>query len=77
MRRTRKELAANGVPEKALKELDRLLEGKSIPHEEEIFSIHKDYTHWIAKGKAGQPVELGVPLSIVESQSWADSVISS
>jgi len=83
VRRTRRQLLERGTPKKALGELDRLLghadlldgqvrrrllEGEKIPHEEKVFSIHEDYTRWISKGKAGQPVELGVPLSIVESR---------
>ena len=47
----------------------RILEGETIPHEEKMFSVFEDYTRWISKGKAGQPVELGVPLSILEEAS--------
>ena len=44
----------------------RVLEGKAIPHAEKVFSIFKEHTRWIAKGKASKPVELGVPVCIVE-----------
>ena len=29
----------------------------------------EDYTRWLSKGKAGLPMELGVPLSILEEAS--------
>ena len=44
----------------------RLLRGETIPHEEKVFSIFEPHTRWISKGKAGCPVELGVPVCIVE-----------
>ena len=47
----------------------RILEGETIPHEEKMFSVFEEHTRWISKGKAGQPVELGVPLSILEEAS--------
>ena len=34
------------------------------PHGDKIFSVHEPHTRWISKGKAGQPFELGVPVSI-------------
>ena len=46
----------------------RVLEGEKIPHEEKIFSIYEPHTRWISKGKAGCPVELGVPICIIEDQ---------
>jgi hypothetical protein len=46
----------------------RVIQGKTIPHPEKVFSIFKPYTEWISKGKAGVPVELGVMVSIVEDQ---------
>ena len=46
----------------------RVLEGEKIPHEEKIFSIYETHTRWISKGKAGCPVELGVPICIIEDQ---------
>ena len=46
----------------------RVLKGEVIPHEEKVFSIFEDHTRWCMKGKAGRPVELGVPLCIVEDQ---------
>ncbi len=44
----------------------RLLRGETIPHEEKIFSIFEPHTRWISKGKAGRPVELGVPVCVLE-----------
>ena len=46
----------------------RLLRDETIPHEEKVFSIFKDHTRWISKGKAGTPVELGVPVALIEDQ---------
>ena len=44
----------------------RLLKGETIPQEEKVFSIFEPHTRWISKGKAGCPVELGVPTCILE-----------
>ena len=44
----------------------RWLHGEPIPHGEKVFSVFEPHTRWIAKGKAGRPVELGVPVAIVE-----------
>lgn len=46
----------------------RVLEGETIPQEEKVYSVFEPHTRWCAKGKAGCAVELGVPLSIVESE---------
>ncbi len=46
----------------------RVLRGETIPQEEKVFSIFEPHTRWCAKGKAGRPVELGVPVGIVESE---------
>ena len=46
----------------------RLLLGETIPHEEKVFSIFEPHTRWVAKGKAGRPVELGVPVCVLEDQ---------
>ena len=46
----------------------RVLEGEKIPHEEKIFSIYETTARWISKGKAGCPVELGVPICIIADQ---------
>ena len=46
----------------------RLLQGEQIPHEEKLFSVFEEHTRWVSKGKAGRPVELGVPVCIVEDQ---------
>ncbi len=48
----------------------RLVQEEKIPPEEKIYSLHAPYTRWIKKGKHGsKEVELGVPVSIVESTS--------
>ncbi len=44
----------------------RVLQGEKIPHSEKVFSIFEPHTRWISKGKAGCPVELGVPVCILE-----------
>ena len=46
----------------------RLLKGETIPQNEKVFSIFEPHTRWISKGKAGRPVELGVPVGIAEDQ---------
>ena len=46
----------------------RLLRDETIPHGEKAFSIFEDHTRWVSKGKAGTPVELGVPVALVEDQ---------
>ncbi|MCY4535416.1 MAG: ISNCY family transposase [Bryobacterales bacterium] len=46
----------------------RVLKGETIPQEEKLFSIFAPHTRWCAKGKAGRAVELGVPVTIVESE---------
>ena len=45
-----------------------MLQGETIEHSEKTFSVFEEHTRWISKGKAGCPVELGVPLAIVEDQ---------
>ena len=44
----------------------RLIKGEVMPHSEKVFSIFEPHTRWISKGKAGRPVELGVPVCVVE-----------
>jgi hypothetical protein len=46
----------------------RVLQGEIIPHEEKVFSIFEEHTEWIAKGKAGVPVELGLKVAVIEDQ---------
>ena len=46
----------------------RVIEGKTIAHDEKVFSIFEPHTEWISKGKAGVPVELGVKVCILEDQ---------
>ncbi len=44
------------------------MRGEVIPQSEKIFSVFEPHTRWVAKGKAGRPVELGVPVCILEDQ---------
>jgi len=46
----------------------RVLGGEAIPHAEKVFSIFEPHTEWVAKGKAGVPVELGLRVCVVEDQ---------
>ena len=46
----------------------RLLKGETLPQNEKVFSIFEPHTRWVSKGKAGRPVELGVPIGIAEDQ---------
>jgi IS5 family transposase len=46
----------------------RILNCEVIPHEEKIFSVFEEHKEWIAKGKAGVPVELGLRVAAVEDQ---------
>ena len=58
-----------GYARKLMDQVDRrLLKGETIPHEEKVFSIFEEHTWWVSKGKAGVPVELGVPVCIVEDE---------
>ena len=56
----------------AVRQIDQigrpLLNGETIPQNEKVFSIFEPHTRWISKGKAGRPVELGVPVGIAEDQ---------
>ena len=80
---TRSRLAERGARTEELQELDRyithtkrqieqtdqrILQGEAIPQEEKVFSVFEEHTRWNSKGKAGVPVELGVPVAIVEDQ---------
>ena len=77
------ELAKRGIPDwkidkikyflahsvRQIDHIDRgLLKGGTIPQNEKVFSILEPHTRWNSKGKAGRPVELGVPVCIVEDQ---------
>ncbi len=58
--------------EKAKTQIDqinrRVFQGEKIPHQEKIFSVFEPHTRWISKGKAGVPVELGLPVAIIKDQ---------
>lgn len=47
----------------------RVTKGETIPHDEKVFSLFQPHTKWVSKGKAGVPVELGLPVCIVEDQN--------
>ena len=80
-RTTVAELATAGVEEAEQEEIERylgyaellidqierrVLQGETIPQQEKVFSLFEPHTRWCVKGKAGVPVELGVPVSVVE-----------
>lgn len=46
----------------------RIILDDKIPHQEKVFSLFEPYTRWIKKGKAGNKVELGLPLAVSTSQ---------
>lgn len=46
----------------------RVVEGKTIPHDEKVFSVFEEHTEWICKGKAGILQELGLRVCILEDQ---------
>lgn len=46
----------------------RVLQGETIPHGDKVFSLFEEHTAWISKGKAGVPVELGLPVCILEDE---------
>ena len=62
----------NNFHDHAVRQIDhvgrRLLKGETIPQDEKVFSIFEPHTRWISKGKAGCPVELGVPVCIMECE---------
>ena len=58
-----------GKAELLIDQIDRrLLRGEKIPQWEKIFSLHEPHTRWISKGKKKAPVELGVPVTLLEDQ---------
>ncbi len=80
---TRNALAERGARPEGIGELDRyiahtkrrieqtdrrILQGEAIPQEEKVVSVFEEHTRWYSKGKAGVPVEFGVPVAIVEDQ---------
>ena len=46
----------------------RRRKGEKIPQEEKVVSIFEEHTRGCVKGKAGVPVELGVPVAVLEDQ---------
>jgi hypothetical protein len=47
---------------------ERLLEGRTIPHGDKLFSIFEQHTEWVNKGKSRPNVELGHRLLIATDQ---------
>ncbi len=47
----------------------RVMEGKTIPHCEKVFSVFEPHTEWIVKGKAGVPQELGLRVCVLEDSN--------
>lgn len=46
----------------------RIIKDEKIPHDEKLFSIFETYTRWINKGKSGNRVELGLPVTVCSDQ---------
>ena len=46
----------------------RVIEGKEIDTSEKVYSIFEPDTEWVNKGKAGNKIELGIKISIMEDQ---------
>ena len=46
----------------------RLLKGETIPHGEKLFSIFEPHSEWLAKGKAGNRVEIGHKILLASDQ---------
>ncbi len=46
----------------------RILKGGTIPHRGKVHPISGPHTRWISKGKAGVPVEPGVPVRVLEDR---------
>ena len=46
----------------------RIIKNEKIPHDEKLFSIFETYTRWINKGKSGNRIELGLPVTICTDQ---------
>ena len=60
---------AVGLAEKLADQVERrILQGEVVPPSEKIYSVFVPFTRWCAKGKAGVPVELGVPVCVVEDE---------
>lgn len=55
--------------ERQINQIDRrVLKGEVIPNSEKVFSLFEEHTEWVMKGKAGEPVELGIKVGIIEDQ---------
>jgi hypothetical protein len=47
---------------------DRVIEGETIESSQKVYSIFEPDTEWVNKGKAGNKVELGIKVAIMEDQ---------
>ncbi len=46
----------------------RILKGGTVPHRGKVHPISGPHTRWMSKGKAGVPVEPGVPVRVLEDR---------
>jgi len=44
----------------------RLRQGETIPTDDKVYSIFEEHICWVSKGKAGTPVELDVPVCVLD-----------
>ncbi|GGG08987.1 hypothetical protein GCM10010995_28240 [Cysteiniphilum litorale] len=47
---------------------DRVIENKTIESSQKVYSIFEPDTEWVNKGKAGNKIELGIKVAIMEDQ---------
>ena len=47
---------------------ERVVEGKEIESSQKVYSIFEPDTEWVNKGKAGNKIELGIKVAIMEDQ---------
>ncbi len=55
----------NSVIEQSIR---RVLNGKSVPNDEKIFSVYESHTELIRRGKPGKPVEFGHKVTIAQTE---------
>ena len=46
----------------------RIFDDEKIPHTEKVFSVFKEHTEWISKGKAEVPQEFGLRVAVMTDQ---------
>ena len=52
---------------------ERVVEGKEIESSQKVYSIFEPDTEWVNKGKAGNKIELGIKVAIMEDQHHLNS----